>query len=495
MVTEVCVDKSGDGLRNFWRLSSGQWSRDRASGGFRLLATSDGDTIADELLPIEVRRLVGARQDGDHAFPPEFNFNPDTGKAIPALPATDPTPWVPPFDRQDADAVRGLRITDAPLGLNPDRRHSESEDPEHALPLPPPGRYEFFVMPAPSDSGELLALAAEQGVIYLWLPVAGRWVELRQLDGGLLAESPLPHEAWRCEVVQDTDGESHFFLPTRSGIAHLRPSLLRLGYHVRHRGDAPCCGAPIRWQDEIWTPMRTSPGQLKLQALRLDGHAGSTLDIEDVPADERFAAPMATRRQVIWPGEKGRLVLELDGGGLVAQYRPWPSDTHPRFDFGAPYLSRDGKLWQACWSDAEQSYAYIRLDGRDPEVHPCSAPRTCTGQINYRLAARMKLPPWLDPDHGSDANSSAIFIPILESSVHAGVLGVRISTTDGLEATLSSRDRVHSILEIHSDQRAETRLFTLNAPTPWLGRAFIHDRKLWFYHSELTRIVGWELDR
>ena len=70
----------------------------------------------------------------------------------------------------------------------------------------------------------------------------------------------------------------------------------------------------------------------------------------------------------------------------------------------------------------------------------------------------MKLPPWDDPEHGSDADSRALFIPILESAVDAGVLGVRIDTTNGLEATLESGERVRAVVELHSDRRLETRL-------------------------------------
>jgi hypothetical protein len=107
----------------------------------------------------------------------------------------------------------------------------------------------------------------------------------------------------------------------------------------------------------------------------------------------------------------------------------------------------------------------------------------------------MKLPPWDDPEHGSDADSRALFIPILESAVDAGVLGVRIDTTNGLEATLESGERVRAVVELHSDRRLETRLYTLNVSTPWQGRAFVYDNALWFYHPELKSVVGWELEQ
>ena len=495
----VCVNESGGVLDGFWDLPSGRWAKAQgtAPASYFLTATHEGHALPAALDQQDALRLVGARHREVRAFPPEFGFDPSDGSVLPPPPqlAAHRT-WLPPFGDGDDEAVRGLRRTRTALTLHPSGTYSESSDPERTLPLPPPGRYEFFVLPCASGSKELVALDAEQGVAHLWLSAAGRWVALEQLDGGFFADSPLPHEAWRCESVSDASGGLRLFLPTSNGIACLQLDWLRLGYHVSYIGDGACCGAPILWRDEIWAVLRDTQGGIRLQAATASGLVGSTLAAAGVTPEERFAAPVCTRRQVIWPGLHGRLVLEVQANGsLAAHYRPWPEGMSPKFGFGAPYLTREGQLWQACWSEQDESHAYLRLDGRDTEQRLASAPRLCTGQINYRLAARMKLPPWDDPEHGSDADSRALFIPMLESMVDAGVLGVRIDTTDGLEATLGSSERVRAIVELQSDRRLETRLYTLNVPAPWQGRAFVHDNTLWFYHPELKTVVGWELER
>lgn len=105
----------------------------------------------------------------------------------------------------------------------------------------------------------------------------------------------------------------------------------------------------------------------------------------------------------------------------------------------------------------------------------------------------MKLAPWDDPEHGSDANSRFLFVPLLESVVDAAAIGLRMETTDGLETVLLSQERQRAVLEIQSDRVAEQRLFVMNVPKPWTGRVFVHDHKLWFWHPELKQIVGWEL--
>ncbi|SBV36772.1 conserved hypothetical protein [uncultured Stenotrophomonas sp.] len=495
----VCVNESGGVLDGFWDLPSGRWAKAQgaALASYFLTATREGHALPPALDPQDALRLVGARQREGRTFPPEFGFDPDDGHVLPAPTTGARSTWLPPFGDGGDDAVRGLRRTPTALTLPTSGTYTESDDPERTLPLPPPGRHEFFVLPSVSGSKELLALDAEQGALHLWLPAAGRWAALEQLDGGLLADSPLPHEAWRCEFANDASGGLHLFLPTSNGVACLQLDWLRLGYHVGYVGDGACCGAPILWRDEIWAVLRDAQGGVRLQATTAaSGLAGGTLKVADVVAGERFAAPVCVRRQVIWPGMHGRLVLEVQANGsLAAHYRPWPEGMSPKFDFGAPYLAREGQLWQACWSEHDESHAYLRLDGRDMEQRLASAPRLCTGQINYRLAARMKLPPWADPEHGSDADSRALFIPMLESAVDAGVLGVRIDTTDGLEATIGSGERVRAVVELHSDHRLETRLYTLNVPAPWQGRAFVHDDTLWFYHPELKSVAGWELEQ
>lgn len=496
---DVCVNESGGVLDGFWDLPSGQWAKARGAphASYFLTANHEGHALPSMLSQQDALRLVGSRQREGRAFPPEFSYDPNDGHALPAPAASARSTWLPPFGDSGDDAVRGLRRTRAALTLRASGAYGESGDPERTLPLPPPGRHEFFVQPSASGSKELLALDAEQGVLHLWLPAAGHWAALKQLDCGFLADSPLPHDAWRCEVTNDASGGLRLFLPTSNGIAYLQLDWLRLGYHVGYVGDGTCCGAPILWRDEVWAVLRNAQGGVRLQAATAaSGQAGSLLEVDGVAGDERFAAPVCVRRQVIWPGTHGRLVLEVQANGsLAAHYRLWPEGVSPKFGFGTPYLTREGQLWQACWSEHDESHVYLRLDGRDTEQRLASAPRLCTGQINYRLAARMKLPPWDDPEHGSDADSRALFVPMLESAVDAAVLGVRIDTTDGLEATLGSAERVRAIVELHSDRRLETRLYTLNVPTPWQGRAFVHDGTLWLYHPELKSVVGWELER
>ncbi|WP_156804231.1 hypothetical protein [Rhodanobacter fulvus] len=443
----------------------------------------------------ESSRLAGARHLDGLDYPPEFAFDPDNGQALAAFTPSHAAPWVPPFGGDDDRTVRGLQCTTVALALADRGERDETSDPDSGLLSPSAGQYEFLVLPSASGSMELIALDPGQSMLKWWQPTSGQWALLEQLNAGLLAGSTLPPTAWRCEKAHDGDTTSRLFLPTSHGLACVQLDLLRLGYRVGYAGGGACCGAPIRWRNGIWAVLRSPSGQLHLQeADPSSGSAGQVVAVDGTVGEESFAAPTCVARQIIWPGVHGKLVLEVAAdGSLSAEYRLWPAGIEPRFDFGSPYLSRDGQLWQTCWSEGDGSYAYLRLDGREVEPRLASAPRACTGQINYRLSMRMKLAPWDDPEHGSDANSRFLFVPLLESVVDAAAIGLRMETTDGLETVLLSQERQRAVLEIQSDRVAEQRLFVMNVPKPWTGRVFVHDHKLWFWHPELKQIVGWEL--
>lgn len=390
--------------------------------------------------------------------------------------------------------MRGLRVTAAPLTLDIARTHSEAADSDQELDAPPAGLYEFMVGPVGSTSPELLALDPLMGTLYLWLANAKRWEPLQHADGGVLAESRLPREWWRCELVC---GERHsrLFIPSNAGLACVQPRALELSFEVRYVGGGPACGAPIYWGDRIWVPVRDATGGLlRLCAADLTGNAAEVVCVTDDVADEVFAAPLSTERQAIWQGDRGQLVLgkRLDGT-LEAKYFLWPATVQPAFQFGSPYLSRTGTLWQICWNGTLERYVYLQLGRPQGESQPALAPRLCTGSINYRFATRMKLPPWEEPEHGDDGGADLVIVPLLESPVDSAVIGVEIASTAGLQAMLDSAERIRAVLVLQADLHPDIRFFSFMSPYPWQGRIFIHDSILWFYHPELNRIKGWNL--
>lgn len=485
--------------RETWSLPSGQWQRFRDNEGYQLTKTPSNGRVHPTLELHDVAQLTGARCADGLFFPPEFRYSPTSGKALPASLTTSPALWVPPHGASLPAAgsarlaVRGLSVTATPLELDMQRTRSETAEADAELDLPPAGHYEFFVAPTASAKAELLALDPTMGALYLWLVGARRWAALEHAAGGVLAESGVPREAWRCELVC-AETQSRIFLPSSAGLASVVPCALELSYEVRYVGGGPACGSPIHWADRIWVPVRDASGSLRLCAADMNGDACEVVAVTDDVKDGIFAAPVSTDRQAIWPGRHGQLVLgKCPAGGIEATYLPWEPTISPAFQFGSPYLSRTGVLWQLCWNGELKRYVYLQLGRPQPELQSALAPRLCTGNINYRFAARMKLPPWEEPEHGDDGSTDELLMPLLESTVDSAVIGVEIASTAGLQSVLNSDDRFRAVLVLQADHHPETRFFSFAAPCPWQGRIFVHDGKLWFYHPELNRIKGWSL--
>lgn len=486
------VDESGV-EQEAWDLPSGRWERRDPSGGFSLTHCARGFPVSNVLPPADAGRLAGARSVDRLDYPPEFVFCPDSGKPLPTQPLHPVTSWVPPFDRSAGDHIQGLRVTAATLTVSRQPHQDETVDPDFTRALPSAGRYEFVSLLAPGGEAMLLAICTSQGSVSLWLPATAQWRTLEQLDDGILADSSVRPEHWRCEVTHDQD-TARIFLPTHNGIACLEPDPLRLGYHLRYAGRGACVGAPMVWRDAVWSVVESDGGTLQLQSMTPTGHALGMLEIEGAPVGGAFSAPVSTRRNMIWPGDRGQITLEVRADGdVAAAYRPWPAQVSPRFAFGAPFQTTQGELWQACWSEAEPAHVHVRIDGRREEINIASAPRASTGRTNYRLAIRQKQAPWIDPEHGSDAETSAVFFPLVESATDTAVVGLRMEGPHGLEALLASPERVRAVLEVHSDQHPDMGLLVVSVSAPWAGRVFVHGRVLWFYHPELTQIVGWDL--
>lgn len=164
----------------------------------------------------------------------------------------------------------------------------------------------------------------------------------------------------------------------------------------------------------------------------------------------------------------------------------------PSFEFGSPYLSRDGSLWQLCFDAQQDSYIYLQLGVDKPEQAPALAPRLCSGSFNFRFATKFKSEPWLEPEHGDDGGSDEVVLPLLESTVSASVLGLKLETAAGLADLLRSCERMRAVLVL-DDASSQTAFHMIAVAEPWRLRVFVHAGLLWVYHPLLSRLDGWNL--
>ncbi|UQV45667.1 hypothetical protein KIV45_00645 [Janthinobacterium lividum] len=274
------------------------------------------------------------------------------------------------------------------LKLADQRAREEHAQADASLPMPPPGEYEFFSAQFGTSAPALLALDPRKAVLHAWLPASKRWLALDPDYGSLLAESDLAHGAWRAELVPELN--SVLVLPTSHGLACIRPDVPSLTYVVEHVGGAPCAAAPVWFQNRLWAPLRDDDGRIRFVNLDAAQKPGSDVLLDGVFDLGAVSAPVAYNRMAVWPCANGQLRLQLQPDGYVAaSFTPWPEGLVPHFEFGSPYVSRDGGLWQLCFERSRGTYVYVKL-GAQSERADALAPRLCSGSFNYRFATKLK---------------------------------------------------------------------------------------------------------
>ena len=488
-----------------WPLPSGVWQVDEA-GAWSLQRSADGQNVSPLLSQADIGKLMHARRLPAAAgapvrqFPPEFAFDSATGAALQVPPdAAASAPWVPPYGAyavsdSPVSGPAGLRQASVSLILPDQRAREEHAQADASLPMPPPGEYEFFNAQFGTSGAALLALDPRKAALHAWLPASKRWLALESDFGGLLAESDIPHGAWRAELVPEFN--SVLVLPTSHGLACIRPDVPSLSYVVEHVGGAPCVGSPIWFQNRVWAPLRDDDGRIRFVNLDAAQQPGSDVLLDGAFEPGAISAPVAYNRMAVWPCANGQLRLQLQpDGNVAASFTPWPAGLVPHFEFGSPYVSRDGGLWQLCFERGRGTYVYVKL-GAQSEQADALAPRLCSGSFNYRFATKLKTAPWEEPEHGDDGGKNQAVMPLLESGGASGasssVFGVKFATSAGLSSVLRSNERLAAQL-VQDDTLRETVFHTFAVSEPWRVRLFVSDGMLWAYHPLLSRIDGWAL--
>lgn len=487
-----------------WGMGSGEWAH--SERGFALTKTSSGCTVS--LPPADVVYFYQQPVDQDNPalrFPPEFRFSPDSGKALilPTLSAA--TGWIPPSGNPAVSGsvawgVHGLRQTGASLALADPARRSADADPDRELVNPPPGNYFFVSAKFGLQAPALIAIDPFKGQLFAWLPNSARWVPLAA-EGPMLEEfdvsvapsvSLAPESAWRAELLIDTDtSASMLYLPTRAGLACLTLDIASLSYRVVYLGGMPAAGSPIAFGGHLWVPLVDGP---RIRFIGVNGDREvAEAELAEVVDTGAIGLPVSSGRAALWLCEKGQLRLRQNDGGVVASWAPWPDRLTPRFEFGSPYCSTDGSLWQICQHQETGLYQYVQIDRATSETpRETTAPRLCSGRANFRFANRQKVHPWEEPPQGDDIGSNEFVLPLVESDDGKQVVGLRFGSEEGIAALFTRAERVPYSLYFDSDS-GEMCFHSGTHAQPWRLRLFVHNGHLWAYHPEATRIQGWRL--
>jgi len=488
-----------------WPLRSGLWNRDIKSGTWLFKGTEVGGTISNALTEQDAARLIGARFDKNKFrwLPPEFAFSPDDGLALPDSAKACAQSWVPPYGSTAIvdlarPASKGLKQTGWSLRLESKSgggHFDPAVDPQFILPALPPGRYNFLSDRLDVIAGVLIAIDAEKGEIQVLLPETGKWTALNHKSGGILAEYSGSLTGWRMELVRTAEG-ADLYVPTVSGLAIITPKVLSLTYSVRYVGDSRALGGPVAWAGEVWLPVLGSSGKVNLIGQPNNMAKAIVLDTSAPVPVKGFEAPVFDNRYVIWPCEEGQLIVRLNQDGKEeTEWIDWPAGTLPRFNLGSAFLSSTGIFWQACWNENAGRIEYVQMGKKDPERVEVDAPRLGTGYISYKKDQRIKGDPWRDPENVNDGASADAVIPIIETTQDRASVSLKVSAPNGvLELLESSRERHRAVLQIQADNSADVLFGILIVSQPWLTTAFIHDSRLWIYHHDAARVMGWALE-
>ncbi|WP_414440234.1 hypothetical protein [Burkholderia sp. 22PA0106] len=482
-----------------WGMRSGEWAQ--SDRGFTLAKTSLGHSVF--LQTPDIALLYRQPHDGGRPpryFPTEFAFSPETGQSLCAAPVSASPGWIPPFGNAAASAltgssVHGLKRTAAGL-LPADLKSRRADaDADAQMPNPPPGNYFFCSLPFGTPAHALVAINPFNGELHAWLPGTAVWAPL-EARGVALEEFESTEAAWRAELALDAESStSRLYIPTRSGLACLIADVGGLVYTVAHIGNAPAVGSPLAFAGDIWAPLVDADGQIRFVAAR-DGKLQAEVST-GVRRDEvgEIGLPVAIGRTALWLTEHGQLRLRQSDGGVTASFTRWPEGLTPCFQFGSPYLSGAGGLWQICRNERTGDYCYVSIERErtQAEISEPTGPRFCSGQAVFRFATRHKALPWVDLGLGDDTGSNEIVIPLVEAAGGSQVIGIRVRNDNGVDAIFERKAERIPFALCFDDNDSEVLFYTASHTAPWRLRLFAHDGMLWAYHPDALRIQGWRL--
>ena len=425
------------------------------------------------------------------AFPPEFHFSPIDGAPLQPACLADAV-WVPPSGARttnipDANKATGLKQTTEAIDSALLQRRLADGEPGREMPLPPPGAYEFFCARFGTQASVLLAVDTAKGTLFAWLPASESWQALSGEDS-LLSESTLPHWAWRAELADQFN--SCLFLPTDKGLALVMPDFASLTYRVAYVCEGAALAAPIAFRGKVWAPVADRHGMIQIVNVDDDGVAGDPLVLDNVQDLGVVSAPVAYGRLAVWPCSKGQIRLQVGtDGNFSASFIPWAPDITPHFEFGTPYLSASGVLWQLCLSSTSDMFVYVQLGSAKPEQVEALTPRLCSGTVNYRFRNMQPGDPWLEPETGDDGAANTVGYPLLELA-GGGMLVLRVANPSGLTELLNSGERMRAEL-VYEDNRSDSIIDVVSITRPWDLRLFFYQGALWAYHPAMKRMIGW----
>ena len=432
-----------------WQLNDASWRQDEAGTQFSLETLHGRSCEEAPAAPLD--RLLGARLHpatstpcADRYFPPEFQFCPACGQALPAVPHDEFAPWIAPFG--SANGLKVLAQTIEPAATT--KACGES------FPLPLMNSLMSFASLRLGAQGRLL-IALQRDVGQVWVHRADgqpKWLALK----GRVGEDLLPGWAW--SMASDLS-ETGCAIPSREG-----PVWMTVDWATNQlqmdRGVGASVGGAARLKDCVLAPVMRAGNLVML--MRRDGDANWS-DCE-TPSDPAAIAAQLTRA----PGQQAffgtpvvdevRLVAYWPcRGGYVRvgypepqakgrwSFRPWSSSqplATAKVEIGVPYRKTGARpgYWQLCEippltqsSRDDVQYKIFKFDG--DEAVDCEEVESGQFVTTGRAAFSWLYDHWSDV-HQVNSNvgeQTELRYPILQFGEKGLVLMAKLGQWEGRE--------------------------------------------------------------
>lgn len=326
-----------------WQLPSGErWESDEqlSESSFRKLELQNKlNSLRHKQL--EQLGLVGK-------FPPEFKFNPETGKKIDHV-KSDKI-WVTPDG--------GHWVNEKYIGFGMDHRtqfNGVDKNSEIKLKALGAGKYEFLVGMFGTQIEQLIAIDVIQHEFKIWLD--NDWVKIK-CASDVPPQGLALKKAWRAELFETEQFGSQVFIPTDAGLCVVKidATTLSLTYDYINPDDFySLAGQPMAFDQGLLIPYLNSKKEILLaKIIPTKNNQCLSFQVTSVPMLESshhvasdeiwFGLTVSNKdRAVMWISNKKVLQYDKSWGGYSVQ--DLPHEFHTMYAAGQPFIRIDGSIW------------------------------------------------------------------------------------------------------------------------------------------------------
>ena len=484
-----------------WTLGSGNWCINSEQGYVLESFLDSGKLTERNRVLFEQLYRSYLDQNSGKIFPPEFKYHPETGKPLKRTQGFNANDvWIAPYgqsvfienqNRKD----NGLQYS-RELKTLKNKIQTADEKAQTEIPFSFSGSMEFFSICIGTDIPQLIALNKNNGDLYLLIEASNTWEKLDAISS-LLDGCPKEwQDYWGIESYYDVIQKKHILLlPTNHGLAELSIHGKDLKYSINYYGSGKCLGKPIYWNNHIYVPISHN------DKVKIWNHNDkSYIDLSGENFIQYFYSVVFDNRNLIWLSPQGKCSLSLDIDKKVsAKFDRWLPNYQPDFNFGSPFMDKEGDFYQLFLDSSKNNYVYLPLNSTVSIAKPTNSPRFTTGSSAYDFEEKIshrknKANIWND---AKQSEHSELFVPLMEDQNQDRdlVLGICFKNigAKSKDSILHDSSKQFISLFIDTPNHGVHHFYSGQLADPIKkSRFFYHHNRLYFYHPDLSELQGWE---